>query len=103
MSSSNAEDIKRHTKVYLTVGVSLLVLTVVTVGASYARFVVPLAVTVALIIAIAKGSLVASFFMHLISEKKPIYWTLLLTVACFFALILLPLLGFADRIGRLTH
>ena len=58
MSSSNAEDIKRHTKVYLTVGVTLLVLTVVTVGASYAPFVVPLAVTVALIIAIAKGSLV---------------------------------------------
>ena len=103
MSSTNVEDIKRHIKVYVRVGLTLLVLTVVTVVASYAPFVVPLAVTVALILAIAKGSLVASFFMHLIAEKKPIYWTLLLTGVCFLALIFLPLLGLADRVGRFTQ
>ena len=103
MSSTNVEDMKRHTKVYVRVGWTLLVLTVVTVMASYAPFVVPLAVTVALIIAIGKGSLVTSFFMHLISEKKLIYWTLLATVVCFLALIFLPLLGLADRVGRLTQ
>ena len=103
MNSTNVEDIKRHTKVYVRVGLVLLVLTVVTVAVSYAPFVVPLAVTVALIIAIGKGSLVASFFMHLSAEKKLIYWTLLATVVCFLALIFLPLLGLADRVGRFTQ
>ena len=38
-------------------------------------------VTVALIIATMKGSLVASIFMHLSHEKKWIYGALILTVA----------------------
>jgi caa(3)-type oxidase subunit IV len=54
---------------------------------------------VALVIATVKGSLVASYFMHLISEKKLIIWVLVLTVAFFAALLLLPVFTVADRIG----
>ena len=41
----------------------------------------PLAITVALIIAAMKGSMVAAVFMHLSHEKRWIYGALLLTVA----------------------
>ena len=65
-----SEDVQAHIRTYMKVGVSLLVLTVVTVAVSYLPFGVPLAVTIALIIAVFKGSLVASFFMHLIGETE---------------------------------
>ena len=87
-------------KLYIGVFVALMILTVLTVAVSYLGLVVPLAITVALIIAVTKGSLVASFFMHLISEKRSIYWALLLTVAFWVALMFLPLLGMVDSIGR---
>ena len=47
---------------------------------------------VAMIVATIKGSLVACYFMHLISEKKLIYAVLGLTVAFFIALLFLPIL-----------
>jgi len=51
---------------------------------------VPIAVSVALLVATVKGSLVACYFMHLISEKKLIYAVLALTVVFFIALLALP-------------
>ena len=51
-----------------------------------------MAVTVALLVATVKGSLVACYFMHLISEKKLIYAVLALTAAFFAALLTLPVL-----------
>jgi len=50
------------------------------------------AVTIALFVAIVKGSLVAGYFMHLVSEKKLIYAVLALTVAFFVVLLALPVL-----------
>jgi cytochrome c oxidase subunit 4 len=47
---------------------------------------------VALFIATIKGSLVACYFMHLISEKKLIYAVLVITVIKFVALMILPVL-----------
>jgi caa(3)-type oxidase subunit IV len=45
---------------------------------------------VALLVATIKGSLVACYFMHLISEKKLIYAVLVLTVVFFAVLLALP-------------
>ena len=39
-----------------------------------------------------KGSLVACYFMHLISERKLILYVLALTVVFFFILLLLPMI-----------
>ena len=89
---------KEHVRAYINVFLALMVLTVTTVAASYFHFVIPLAIMVALAIAIVKGSLVASFFMHLIGEKKIIYWVLLLTGVFFVALMFLPLLNYLDRV-----
>ena len=100
MSMDSAEDIKKHVKVYLMVFAALMVLTVITVGVASLSLTIPLAIALALVIATVKGSLVASYFMHLVSEKSPIYWTLMLTAVFFVALMFLPLLTMLDGIAR---
>ena len=92
MTSDHAVDIDRHVRVYITVFVALMVLTIVTVAVSRFHLPVHIAVTVALLVAVIKGSLVACYFMHLISEKKLILAVLLLTLAFFIALLALPIL-----------
>jgi len=90
--SDHAADIDKHVRVYITVFVALMALTIITVAVSYLDLSNPMAITVALFIAIIKGSLVACYFMHLISEKKLIYAVLALTAAFFVALLALPAL-----------
>ena len=90
MTDDHAADIDRHVRIYITVFVALMVLTIITVAISRVHLAVPIAVTVALLVATIKGSLVACYFMHLISEKKLIYAVLVLTVVFFAALLALP-------------
>jgi len=97
--SESPEHVRQHIKLYWKIGIALLVLTVVTVAVSRIEFAVPLTILVALIIATTKGSLVASYFMHLIGERKAIYWALLLTVFFFIVLIFIPILGHTDTYG----
>ena len=92
----DAADIDRHVRIYITVFAALMVLTIVTVAISRFHFPVPVAVTVALIVATIKGSLVACYFMHLISEKKLIYAVLGLTVVFFTVLMVLPIASYKD-------
>lgn len=92
------DDIRSHVKTYFMVFGALMVLTMVTVGVSYLELATPLAVTVALIVAIVKGSLVALFFMHLLHERKVIYWALTLTVIFFIFLMFVPLFTNSDKI-----
>ena len=96
MTSDHAADIDRHVRVYITVFVALMALTIITVGVSYLHLPLPIAVTVALVVALIKGSLVACYFMHLISEKKLIYAVLALTAVFFIALLALPVLTVHD-------
>jgi cytochrome c oxidase subunit IV len=99
MTSDHAADIDKHVRVYITVFVALMVLTIVTVAISRVHLPVPTAVAVALLVATIKGSLVACYFMHLISEKKLILAVLLLTAAFFVALLALPILTVHDSYG----
>ena len=89
-------DIDKHVKVYITVFAALMVLTIVTVAISRLHLSTPIAVSVALLVAIVKGSLVACYFMHLISERKLIYAVLALTVVFFAVLLTLPVLTHHD-------
>jgi len=86
---NSPEEIKREVRVYLIVFFALAALTAVTVGSFYMlkSYPVSVAIGVALAIALVKGSLVAGYFMHLLSEKKLIYAVLILTVFFFFVLI----------------
>jgi cytochrome c oxidase subunit 4 len=97
--SHSAADLDKHVRIYIMVFVSLMVLTLVTVAVSYLHLPVHQAIAVALVIATIKGSLVACYFMHLISEKKLILWVMVLTVVFFVFLIFLPVFTVADRIG----
>ena len=99
MSDSHAIDLKKHVRAYILVFVSLMVLTLVTVAVSRFHLPVHQAIAVALIIATIKGSLVACYFMHLISEKKLILWVMALTVLFFLVLLWIPTATVADRIG----
>ena len=98
---SDPADVKKSVRTYLMIGAALLVFTGITVAANLVHFAVPLAITVALIIATIKGSMVAAVFMHLNHEKKWIYGSLILTVVFFFVLIFVPLLTISDTYG--TH
>jgi len=91
-------DIDRQVRTYIAVFLTLMALTVITVTISRLHLPVHAAVTIALVVAIVKGGLVASYFMHLISERKLIYWVLGVTVAFFFAVLLLPLWTHFDPI-----
>ncbi len=83
-------DISKHVRTYIGIFIALLVGTVITVGLYYVHFhSIALTIAVALVIATIKSSLVAGFFMHLISEKKTIYS--IMAVAGFFFLALMAL------------
>lgn len=96
--SADHTDIDKHVKTYVFVFVSLMVLTVVTVAVAYLELSTGPAVALALLIATVKGSLVACYFMHLISERKLIYTVLIFTVIFFLAVLLGPLVTDLDRI-----
>jgi cytochrome c oxidase subunit 4 len=99
MSGHDAEAIRKETRGYILVFAALAVLTVVTVAVWRLHLPPLAAIGVALFIATVKGSLVASYFMHLISERRLIYYLLLLTLVFFIALMLLPLSHMVDRLG----
>jgi cytochrome c oxidase subunit 4 len=97
----DAADIDRHVRVYITVFVALMALTLITVGISYLDLSTPMAIALALFVAVIKGSLVACYFMHLISEKKLIYLVLVITVIKFIALLALPAFTHSNSYGLL--
>src|SRR5436190_4517848 len=99
---SDPAEIQKSIRKYYAIGGLLFVFTAITVGVNQVHLAVPLAITVALIIATIKGSMVASIFMHLSHEKKWIYGSLVLTVLFFIVLILLPNLTVSDTIGKVS-
>jgi cytochrome c oxidase subunit 4 len=94
---SHAE-VDRHVRAAIYVFGSLLVLTAFTVAAYFLHLPTRVAITLALLIATVKGSLVAAWFMHLVSERKLIYFMLGLTAVLFVPLLLLPTFTALDRV-----
>jgi len=90
MSDHDNGHIQEHIRVYLTVFGALAVLTLLTVGASYLNVSSTEAIFLALTIATIKASLVAGYFMHLITEKQTIIWLLTLTFFLFSCLYVPP-------------
>ena len=99
VTGHHAADIDKHVRVYIIVFVALMALTVVTVAVSYLDLSTPMAIALALFIATIKGSLVACYFMHLISERKLILTVLVITVVKFIALIALPAFTHGNSYG----
>jgi len=100
---SDPESIRKSVRGYIRVFLALMCFTVITVAASRFHFGVPIAITVALVIASIKGSMVAGVFMHLSYERKWIYGSLILTAIGFAILMLVPSLTINDSIGTPIH
>jgi cytochrome c oxidase subunit 4 len=104
MSESHPEHVAKHVRIYITVFVALLIGTAITVGMYYVHFdSVPLTVTIAVFIATVKASLVAGFFMHLVSEKKSIYTVLGVTAFFFAGLMALTIWAMHDFPDKTIH
>lgn len=84
---NSPEAIKKEVRRYLIVLGALATLTLITVGISTLQLPTGQAIALGLAVATIKGSLVAAFFMHLISERKLIFAVLLFTVF-FFGMLL---------------
>ncbi|MDH4070678.1 MAG: cytochrome C oxidase subunit IV family protein [Ignavibacteria bacterium] len=100
MEGTSVEAVRKTVRTYIIVFVSLMVLTLITVAVSVLHLSIGMAIAVALFIALIKGTLVAGYFMHLMSEKKLIYSTLILTVIFFMALMFLPISHALDNLTR---
>ncbi len=93
------EDVKKHVRVYIGVFIALAILTVVTVAVSLLDIPFYPALIVALLIASIKGSLVAAYFMHLISEKQVVMWVLIMAGVFLIAMFILFIFAYADQEG----
>src|ERR1051326_7196966 len=80
---AHLEHFQKHIKQAIGVFVALLVLTLVTVGASYIQLGHGGNITLAMIIATIKAALVAAIFMHLMAEKRMVFRVLIFTVIFF--------------------
>ena len=89
-AEAEVERVREHVRVYVMVFAALAVLTIVTVAISYLDLPTSYAIGIAMVVATVKASLVALYFMHLISEEKVILWLLLLCAAFFAVLMFLP-------------
>ena len=96
MAHSHAHDVKKEVKGYILVFAALAVLTIVTVAVKYLHLSLFPAICLALLIATVKGSLVACYFMHLISEKKLVYFILIFTAVNLVVLAVLVISGYLD-------
>ncbi len=97
METETHEHVSLQVRRYLYVFYCLLFGTLVTVGASYIPWGHPaINIAVALFIAICKASLVACFFMHLISERRMVYGILGFTAFFVAGLMFLTLWSHAD-------
>jgi cytochrome c oxidase subunit 4 len=97
-SGHDPAEMRKHVRIYMIVFASLMVLTLVTVGVSYLDLPTPAAIGLALIVASIKGTLVACYFMHLISERKLVLVIMALTVFFFVGVLLGPVLTEVDEI-----
>jgi len=97
----DAEAVRKSVRTYMMIGAALLAFTAITVAANLLHLPVPAAITLALVIATIKASMVAAVFMHLNHEKQWVYGALILTVAFFIVLMSVPFLTVTDTFG--TH
>lgn len=97
MGGHSPEEIKAETRTYMMVFAALAVLTIVTVAISYLDLSAGPAVALGLFVATVKASLVACYFMHLLDEKKTIYWILGLTMVFFTVLMTLSMGNYLSR------
>jgi cytochrome c oxidase subunit 4 len=94
--SDHSDDVSQHIRGYMIIGATLIIGTVLTVLASYVDLGHHWNIVLALVIATVKASLVALYFMHLISEKQLIYTVLGFTAFFFIGLMFITMAAYHD-------
>lgn len=97
---NSPESIQREKRRYFIIFGMLGVLTILTVTVSRLDVSHTMHLVLALTIALVKGSLVAAYFMHLLSERKLIFAVLGLTVFFFAVLLWGPWHHHYDAMGH---
>jgi caa(3)-type oxidase subunit IV len=98
----DSHDIEQQKRKYLMVFAALIVFTLITVGASYLHIQsTAISVAVAMAVSCIEALLVGGIMMHLFSERKIIYFVLVLTFVFFTALMFLIL--WANQPGTRLH
>ncbi|MFK7911058.1 MAG: cytochrome C oxidase subunit IV family protein [Akkermansiaceae bacterium] len=103
--ADSPEEIKKHVKLYMVIGATLFVCTVLTVLVAKVEFLDVnkrgfdwADMVIGLLIASFKAGLVAMIFMHLNHEKKLIYWVFGLGIIFAICLMAITALAFSDPI-----
>ncbi len=97
MSDNNSRALQQETRRHLLVFGAVALGTILIVLSSFAPLATGVKIPVVLAVAIAQAALVTGFLMHLITEKRMILSSLVLTGILFVALIFLPILSEADQ------
>lgn len=99
MSQSNDHADEPHLipyKTYVLIWLALCTLTLVTVAVSYADL-RHMTITVALLIASAKSTLVLLWFMHVKFEHRIIWWFIIATILTYVTFVLLTFADYSYR------
>lgn len=100
---SHGHDFDSHIRACISVFVTLLILTFITVLVSYLKVPMMAGIVIALTIASVKAALVLAYFMHLVSEKYLIYFSLTLTFIFFVGLLFIPVISDMDVIQHIEQ
>lgn len=92
--ADSPEEIQKHVKTYIIVGVTLIICSFLTVVVAW----ITPSVTIGLAIATFKAGLVAFIFMHLNHERPTIYKILLFTFFFVIGLMLLTITALYDPV-----
>ena len=86
-------------KIFIDYGqrINVAILTVITVAVSFLDVSFIEAFFIAITVATIKGSLVLSYFMHLLQEKPAVIWILVTTMVTFLILMFIPLISLTDQ------
>ena len=90
----SSQTVQKQINQYVVIFVTLLVLTLFSVSIHYLNLPRGLSIVLILAVSIAQATLSACYLMHLISERKLIYFVLSLTAVFFLGLILLTYFGY---------
>lgn len=103
--ADSPEEIKKHVKLYMLIGVILFICTVLTVAVAKIEWLDfgergfdTIDMVIGLLIASLKATLVAVIFMHLNHEKSMIYWIFGIGLFFGFCLMAITAFSFSDPI-----
>ena len=103
MSDSSTINIKSTARLCAIVLLVIVCTTGMMIGISFAHLGWPLKVTLILGVAVVNAFLVASYLMHLLTEKKMVFTVLFFTVCFFAGLLGLTLWAMQDFPVGTTH